>query len=164
MNRRELEQAIAEVGRRMQLDYFYVIGSASIFASIPATTDEALTGTRDVDVIPSPPKPADAEAIADKIDFVLGEGSSFDDEHGYYIQGVDITTPVFAPKDWRDRVTPVRKDGYTGLCMEMHDLALSKYGIGREKDLAFTRALAKGGDIPRKRRCSKDWETSTRKM
>jgi vacuolar-type H+-ATPase subunit B/Vma2 len=40
---------------------------------------------------------------------------------------------------------PVKVDGYTGLCMEIHDLVLSKYGAGREKDLLFTRALVKTG-------------------
>ena len=30
-----------------------------------------------------------------------------------------------------------------GLCLEVHDLAISKYVAGREKDLEFTRALAK---------------------
>lgn len=43
------------------------------------------------------------------------------------------------------RTVPVKVDGYTGLCMEIHDLALSKYGAGREKDLIFTRALVKTG-------------------
>lgn len=32
-----------------------------------------------------------------------------------------------------------------GLCLEVHDLALSKYIAGREKDLDFTRELARQG-------------------
>lgn len=145
MNRRELEHAIREVGRRMKLDYFYIIGSAAVFASIPAADDLALTGTRDVDVIPSPPSESEAEALADQINFVLGEGSPFDGENGFYIQGVDISTPSLAPHGWRTRTIPIRTGGYTGLCMEIHDLALSKYGIGREKDMEFTHVLAKSG-------------------
>jgi hypothetical protein len=35
--------------------------------------------------------------------------------------------------------------GITGLCLEVHDLALSKYAAGREKDLAFTAVLARHG-------------------
>lgn len=31
--------------------------------------------------------------------------------------------------------------------MEIHDLALSKFGAGREKDLLFTKALASSGLI-----------------
>jgi hypothetical protein len=33
--------------------------------------------------------------------------------------------------------------------MDVHDLALSKYGAGREKDLEFTRALARVGATKR---------------
>ena len=33
----------------------------------------------------------------------------------------------------------------TALCMEKHDLAISKYGAGREQDLTFTAALARHG-------------------
>lgn len=147
MRRGDLEHAIREVGRRIKLDYFYVIGSAAAFASIPSMSDTAVTATRDVDVIPAPVDTSEVGALADKIDFVLGEGSGFDEEYGFYIQGVDNSTPAFAPKHWRERVIPVRSSGYTALCMEIHDLALSKYGAGREKDLDFTRALARGGHI-----------------
>jgi hypothetical protein len=147
MNRRDLERAVAEIGHRTQLDYFYVVASAAVFASVQDMGDEALTATRDVDVIPSPPLAADIERFIDQIDFVLGEGSPFDEENGWYVQGVDFSTPGFAPRDWKDRVIPVRQAGFTGLCMEIHDLAISKYGIGREKDLQFTRVLAQHGRI-----------------
>jgi len=63
------------------------------------------------------------------------------------MQGVDNSTPAFAPKNWQQRVIPIRTGGYIGLCMEIHDLALSKYGAGREKDRDFTRLLAKDGHI-----------------
>ena len=100
MNRKQLEYAIREVGRRLKLDYFYVIGSAAVFASIPNAVDAAVTATRDVDVIPAPVDVSKTEALADQIDFVLGEGSDFDNENGFYIQGVDDSTPAFAPKNW----------------------------------------------------------------
>lgn len=45
------------------------------------------------------------------------------------------------------RARPVEASGYTGLCMEAHDLALSKFGAGRPKDLEFNAALAKTGLI-----------------
>jgi hypothetical protein len=32
-----------------------------------------------------------------------------------------------------------------GLCLEVHDLAISKYVAGREKDLSFTFELARHG-------------------
>ena len=36
-------------------------------------------------------------------------------------------------------------EGVKGLCLEPHDLAISKYAAGREKDLVFTRELARRG-------------------
>ncbi len=147
MKRKDLEHVIREVGRRTGLDYFYIIGSAAALASLPASQEEALVGTRDVDVIPSPPDPSKIQDYADKLDAWLGEGSPFDAQHGYYVQGVDFTTPTYAPTGWCERAIPVRVGGFTGLCMELHDLALSKYGAGREKDLEFTAALAKTGAI-----------------
>jgi hypothetical protein len=46
------------------------------------------------------------------------------------------------------RLTSARRrarisSGYAGLCLEVQDLALSKYAAGREKDLEFTRELAR---------------------
>ena len=35
--------------------------------------------------------------------------------------------------------------GVQGLCLEVHDLAVSKYIAGRKKDLGFTRELARQG-------------------
>jgi len=147
MRRRDLEYVIAEVGRRTGLDYFYIIGSAAVLASLPAARDPALVGTRDVDILPAPEDPARQQEYADRLDRIFGEMSDFDTEHGYYVQGVDSTTPKYAPAGWMERAIPVRARNITGLCMEPHDLALSKYGAGREKDLVFTAALAKTGAV-----------------
>lgn len=139
MRRQQLEHIILEIGRRNELEYFYIIGSAAILAVLPDPPEGALTATRDVDVIP----PYDDHKLADRISWVLGEGSDFDIEHGYYAQGVSWSTPKFAPKNWHLRALPVRVASYTGLCMEPHDLVLSKLGAGREKDLDFARAVVK---------------------
>lgn len=145
MYRRQLEHVILEVGRRNDLEYFYIIGSAAILAVLPDPPEGALTATRDVDIIP----PFDDDRLADRLSWVLGEGSDFDIEHGYYVQGVSWTTPLYAPKDWHLRALPVRVDRYTGLCMEPHDLTLSKLGAGREKDLEFVQDVARLGLIQR---------------
>jgi hypothetical protein len=50
------------------------------------------------------------------------------------------------PLGWRDRLIRISNPntvGITGLCLEVHDLAISKYVAGRDKDLEFTRELAK---------------------
>jgi hypothetical protein len=84
---------------------------------------------------------------ADLIDGSIGEGSFFHEQYGYYAQGVGESTAVL-PADWKKRLVRLRNantGGIEGLCLEVHDLAISKYVAGREKDLEFTRALARHG-------------------
>ena len=62
-------------------------------------------------------------------------------------EGVDETTAVL-PHGWRDRLILVSNENthfIKGWCLEVHDLAISKYVAGREKDIDFCRALARHG-------------------
>lgn len=145
MNRQQLEHVIEEVGRRTGLKYFYIIGAAAVLAELPDPSEVALVQTRDVDIVPGTADPAEEDRIANQIDWVLGEGSDFEVEHQYYAQGLSRSSPQYAPSDWMLRARPVQAGAYTGLCMEIHDLALSKFGAGRPKDLEFNEALAKTG-------------------
>jgi hypothetical protein len=150
MNRAQLELVVSEIARRFDLDYFYVVGSAAVLASLPDATAGILTATRDVDVIPQPVERERQSRVMDQIDFVLGEASDFDVEHGFYAQAVDDSTVTYAPAGWKERAIPLRVGDKTALCMDPHDLMLSKYGAGREKDLLFNRALAGTGVVSRK--------------
>jgi hypothetical protein len=147
MNRAQLELVVSEVARRFDLDYFYVVGSAAVLAWIPDATAGILTATRDVDVIPQPVEPERLPRVMDQIDFVLGEASDFDIQHGVYAQAVDDSTVAYAPVGWKNRAIPLRVGRKTAMCMDLHDLMLSKYGAGREKDLLFNRALAGTGIV-----------------
>jgi hypothetical protein len=44
VNRQQLEHVILEVGKRTGEEYFYIIGSAAIFASVPDASGAALAG------------------------------------------------------------------------------------------------------------------------
>ena len=82
---------------------------------------------------------------ADLVDGSIGEGSFFHETFGYYAQGVGPATATL-PEGWQRRLVSVKNEntrGVEGLCLEVNDLALSKYVAGREKDLAFTRELAR---------------------
>ena len=77
------------------------------------------------------------------IDGSIGEGSPFHQTFGYYAHGVSQETAVL-PAGWRERLVPVRNQntgGGTGLCLEIHDLAISKLVAGREKDVDFLGGL-----------------------
>lgn len=141
MEIRDFCRLVNRVGALADREYVYVIGAAAI---IPQLHDrvalEELLHTRDIDVIPDVD-----DATADRIAFVLGEGSNFDEQFGIYAEPVDFTTPTYAPHGWKDRTFAMNCGAVTALCMEANDLALSKYGAGREKDLSFTHGLATEG-------------------
>ncbi len=82
---------------------------------------------------------------------MLGEGSPFHETFGYYADGVEEQTALL-PRNWKDRLIPIVNDntrGVVGLCLDIHDLLISKYCAGREKDLEFTREVVKRGMVER---------------
>src|SRR6202008_2474129 len=77
----------------------------------------------------------------------IGVASPFHQSFGYYADPVDVT-PATLPRGWKGRLVnlpPGDTDGVKGLCLEPHDLAIAKYVASREKDLIFTRELARRG-------------------
>ena len=85
--------------------------------------------------------------LAEKVDGAIGEGSAFHQTHGYYAQGVGPDTATL-PAGWQRRLVRIENEntgGFAGLCLEVHDLAISKYVAAREKDREFTRELARHG-------------------
>jgi len=80
---------------------------------------------------------------ADQVDGAIGELSRFHESFGYYAQGVSVTTAVL-PAGWRDRLVEFDPPGAAparARCLEPHDCVVAKLVAGREKDLAFARAL-----------------------
>ena len=79
------------------------------------------------------------------VDGAIGEGSSISTSSSA------TTRKALGPKrrpcrpGWQERVVRIdnaNTNGVAGLCLEVHDLAISKYVAGRPKDLQYTRALA----------------------
>lgn len=118
-----------------------VIGSQAVLGQFP-DAPAALLASMEADVFP-----LNRPERADLIDGAIGEGSGFHEQFGYYAQGVSETTATL-PQGWRKRLVRVKNAntrGIEGLCLEVHDLAISKYVAGREKDLGFTAVLARHG-------------------
>jgi hypothetical protein len=84
------------------------------------------------------------------IDGALGELSQFHTTRGFYVHGVAIESATL-PRGWFDRTVavshPVSTRGYTGHCLEAHDLAASKLVAYRPKDRDFVRVLLAEGLI-----------------
>jgi hypothetical protein len=116
-----------------------VIGSQAILGQFPRAPAPFLH-SMEVDLYP-----LDAPELADAIDGAIGEGSRFHDTYGIYVQGVGPRTAVL-PRGWEGRLVRVESAATApgvGLCLEVHDLAISKYVAGRPKDLEFNRELAR---------------------
>lgn len=116
-----------------------VIGSQAVLGQFP-DAPLALLRSMEADVFP-----LDAPQLADIIDGAIGEGSPFHETHGFYAQGVGPETAVL-PRGWERRLVRVATLATApgvGLCLEVHDLAISKYIAGRPKDLEFNRDLAR---------------------
>jgi hypothetical protein len=146
MKRSELEHLIRAAGRIAGEREIVVIGSQSVLGQFPEAP-MALLRSMEADLYPRS-KPD----LADKVDGAIGEGSRFHEQYGYYAQGVAPDTATL-PRGWQRRLVRVENantGGYAGLCLEMHDLAISKYAAGREKDLEFTHELARHGMTDKK--------------
>jgi hypothetical protein len=118
-----------------------VIGSQSILGQFPDAPPE-LTRSMEADLYP-----LHEPGRADEIDGAIGEGSSFHESFGIYAQGVGPETAVL-PEGWQQRLVAIKTPATSpavGLCLEVHDLAVSKYIAGRPKDLDFTQQLARHG-------------------
>ena len=139
MKRSELEHVIRAAGSIANDAEIVVIGSQSILGQFPDAPASLLVSA-EADVFP-----LNHPEHADLIDGSIGEGSRFHELFGYYAQGVDERTATL-PRGWRERLVNISNantHGITGLCLEVHDLAISKYVAGREKDYEFTRELVK---------------------
>ena len=145
MTRDELEHIIRAAAAISGEDEIVVVGSQSILGQFPDAPAE-LCVSNEADVYPK----NDPEG-ADVIDGSIGELSPFHDTFGYYAQGVGPRTAVL-PDGWEERLVRVHGPatrGATGLCLEVHDLVVSKYVANREKDRRFVQVAIRHGLISR---------------
>jgi hypothetical protein len=136
VTRAQLEHILRAAANIADDDEIVVIGSQAVLGQFPHAP-APLVVSNEADVYPK-----NRPERADLIDGSIGEGSPFHETFGYYAQGVGPDTACL-PDGWELRLIPVSNAntrGATGLCLEIHDLVLSKYAAGREKDERFTRA------------------------
>ena len=147
MNRTQLEHIIRAASQIADDAEIVVVGSQAIHAQnvkLPAIA--FLSAEADV-------YPRNRPERADDIDAAIGELSPFHAAYGYYAHGVSPNTAIL-PAGWEQRVIRISNantGGATGLCIDAHDLALSKYAAGREHDRAFNQALIRHGIVSRRK-------------
>jgi hypothetical protein len=138
MKKRHVDHVLRAAGRITGERQFIIIGSQSLHAKFPDLADEIGVSV-EVDLI-AKAQPARGELLN-----AIGQDSQFHVTHGYYADPVDMNTAVL-PKGWRGRLVnlpPGDTEGVAGLCLDPHDLAISKYVARREKDIEFTREMAR---------------------
>jgi hypothetical protein len=141
VRRAELEHLIRAAATIADDDEIIVVGSQAVLAQHPDAPAEMLR-SNEADLYPKN-HPERWEVI----DGAIGELSAFHDTFGYYAQGVQEGVATL-PSGWRSRLVPIASPatrGATGWCLELHDLALSKYVANRPNDRRFCRAAAEAG-------------------
>jgi hypothetical protein len=140
MKKQQLDHVLRAAGRITGEKQFIIIGSQALHGTYPDLPDEILKSL-EVDLI--------ASEHSDRTEWLnaIGHLSRFQETFGYYADPVDRGSAIL-PKGWDDRLVdlpPGDTEGVRGLCLEPHDLAIAKYVASREKDLIFTRELARRG-------------------
>jgi hypothetical protein len=141
MQRSQLEHILRAATAIAGADRWVVIGSQAILGQFPDPPADLLVSME-----------ADLFSLrsaqdADLIDGSIGEASAFHQTFGYYAHGVAEETAIL-PSGWKERLVSLSSDatgGATGLCLEVHDLAVSKLAAGRPKDLLFLADLFRHG-------------------
>jgi len=137
MRREQLEHIIRAACGITGAPAVVIVGSQAILGQFPDAPEELRVSIEaDVFTLRDP-------ADADLIDGSIGERSTFHETFGYYAHGVGRETAVL-PHGWEDRLIRLENantGGGAGLCLEVHDLAVSKLIAGRDKDREFIHAL-----------------------
>lgn len=146
MKKPHLDHVLRAAGRITGEKQFVIVGSQSLHGRYPDVADE-IVHSAEIDLIAknSPQRTEWLNAI--------GQDSPFHETFGYYADPLDETTATL-PRGWKGRLVtlpPGDTEGVRGLCLDPHDLAISKYVARREKDRAFTRELARRALVDRER-------------
>lgn len=146
MKKRQVDHILRAAGEITGEKEFIIIGSQALHGKFPDAPD-TIVRSAEVDLI--------AKEIADRTEWLnaIGQDSRFHETFGYYADPVDENTAKL-PKGWKGRLVNLPEGdtgGVRGLCLDPHDLAIAKYAARREKDLEFTRELARRGYITRRR-------------
>ncbi len=141
MRRDQLEHILRAAAGITGQREFVVIGSQAILGQFPGAPADLLVSMKaDVFCLASP-------EATDLVDGTIGELSPFQQTFGYYAHGVGPETAI-VPAGWEKRLVRVSSENTgsaIGLCLEVHDLLISKFAAGREKDLAFVAVALRHG-------------------
>lgn len=137
MQRSELEHIIRACSALTGHTQFVITGSQALLGQFPDGPDELISSLTAELFCPDDPESTDL------INRTLGESSLFDKTFQYCARGVNAEQ-IILPEGWRERLIPIESPdtaGATGLCLEVHDLAISRLVAGKDDDFSFLHAL-----------------------
>ncbi|HTE37406.1 MAG TPA: DUF6036 family nucleotidyltransferase [Reyranella sp.] len=146
MKKHQLDHILRAAGDITGQRQFVIVGSQALHGKYPNLADDIVMSA-EVDLFA--PRQPDATELLNEI----GVDSPFHVTHGFYADPVDEGTAVL-PKGWKGRLVNLPAGdtgGVRGLCLEPHDLAISKYVASRDKDRIFTQELAGRGLVDREK-------------
>lgn len=147
MRRDQFEHVIAAAANVIGEDEFVVIGSQAILGLL-AEPPEELLQSMEADIYP-----LRDPGLADAVEGVLGDGSAFEQQFGYYAHAVGPETAK-APAGWMDRLVRVEIPPRLGSdrrlvawCLEVHDLVLAKLARGSARDWDYGRTAVRSSIV-----------------
>jgi hypothetical protein len=149
MKKQQLDHILRVAGGITGQKQFVIVGSQALHGKYPDLADKIVMSA-EVDLFAR--RQPDATELLNEI----GVDSPFHATYGFYADPVDEATAVL-PRGWKGRLVNLPAGdtgGVKGLCLEPHDLAISKYAIQpapRDKDKTFTRELARRGLVDREK-------------
>lgn len=117
---------------------FVIVGSLAILGAV-ADPPNAMVMSIDVDTYMK----ADPGRTGELCE-ALGQGSPFEDEHGYYLDPVSPNLPSF-PEGWQDRLIQIDFGEVRAFFVDANDVAVSKYIRGDERDMRWLREGLRSG-------------------
>ena len=137
MHRSELEHIIRACSALTGHTRFVITGNQALLGQFPDAPEELISSLTAELFCPGDPESTNL------IDRTLGETSLFDKTFQYCARGVDAEQIVL-PEGWQERLIPIESAetaGATGLCLEVHDLAISRLVAGKDADYSFLHGL-----------------------
>ena len=133
MNRQQLHTLLRQAKALSGHSEFVIVGSLAILGAASEPPDTMVMSI-DVDTYMK----ADPGRTGE-LNEALGQGSPFEDQHGYYLDPVSPNLPSF-PEGWRDRLIEHDFGDVRAFFVEPNDVAVSKYIRGDERDMRWLRA------------------------
>ena len=138
MNLSHIHHVLTEAKKITNHTDYVIIGSLTALGLQTPPPDEMVRSI-DVDLYPK-----DDPARAGEIAAIIGQGSAFEDEYGYYVDAASPDLPTL-PDGWESRFVIYDFGDVRALFLELNDAAISKYARGEIRDRIWIQEGLKAG-------------------